>query len=955
MGRPGLTGRAGRSDQGGVGTLPDIPNNSSTTTSIAVGGSLSNSLEFIGDHDWVRIELTAGQKITITLNGVTLEDPYLYLRDAAGNLLVENDDINPGLVRDSRIDFTPPTTGTYYIDIGAWDENFTGTYQLNVQIYAPPVYWTFEQVAGQLTDGYWGGDDHHFNATQGGSITVNITALTSAGQTLARSALALWSDIIGINFVEVTSGGQITFDDNETGAFSDGTWANGIISTAHVNVSTQWLTSYGTSLSSYSYQTYLHEIGHALGLGHAGMYNETASYADDALYLNDGWPSTVMSYFDQSESTYFANQAFSQAYVATPMLADVRAMATLYGLSTTTRTGDTSYGFNNTSGRVEYGAMVGGTITAVTIFDNGGIDTLNYSGFESNQKIDLRAEFFSNVGGGIGNVSIAFNTVIENATGGSGNDELVGNQVANVLDGRGGDDALYGADGDDTLIGGAGNDRLDGEAGSDTASYSSAFAGVNVNLSTGSAASIGGADAAFIGTDMLFAIENVIGSGFADTLTGDTLANRIDGGAGNDTISGGGGADVLIGGSGNDILTGGSAGDSFQGTVAGLSGDTITDLALGETIVLTDASLAGFSFSLTGNTLTFTGGSLTLQGSFAGQQLVVGAAAGGGVQLTLQAATAIADVRNDFNGDGRSDILWRSTSGQLSNWLGQANGGFTNNDANAFTTVPTDWQVTATGDFNGDGRDDILWRSDSGQLSNWLGNGSGGFANNDANAFTYVPTNWSVVGAGDFNGDGRDDILWRNTSGQLSNWLGTASGGFVTNDANAFSSVPTNWIVIGTGDFNGDGRDDILWRNTSGQLSNWLGTAAGGFVTNDANAFSSAPTNWHVVGTGDFNGDGRDDILWRSDAGQLSNWLATASGGFVTNDANAFTTVPTNWQVVAVGDYNGDGRDDILWRNDAGQLSNWLGTASGGFVNNDANAFGSAPTSWETQPDNNIL
>ena len=142
------------------------------------------------------------------------------------------------------------------------------------------------------------------------------------------------------------------------------------------------------------------------------------------------------------------------------------------------------------------------------------------------------------------------------------------------------------------------------------------------------------------------------------------------------------------------------------------------------------------------------------------------------------------------------------------------------------------------------------------------------------------------------------------------------------------SSVPTNWHVAGTGDFNGDGRDDILWRNDAGQLSDWLGQANGGFVTNDANAFSNAaPTNWHVVGTGDFNGDNRDDILWRSDSGQLSNWLGTGQWRLRRQRRQCLHHRADQLDVVAVGDYNGDNRDDILWRSDSGQLSNWLGTA----------------------------
>jgi hypothetical protein len=303
--------------------------------------------------------------------------------------------------------------------------------------------------------------------------------------------------------------------------------------------------------------------------------------------------------------------------------------------------------------------------------------------------------------------------------------------------------------------------------------------------------------------------------------------------------------------------------------------------------------MATFSFNLTGSTLSFTGGSLTLNTVRPGT-ITAAAAAGGGVQLTLDTT----DVRNDFNGDGRSDILWRSTSDQLSNWLAQPNGSFVPNDVNAFANVPSSWQVVGTGDFNGDGRSDILWRSDLGEVSDWLGLSNGGFVLNDANAFQTVPTSWSVVGTGDFNGDGRSDALWRNSDGMLSNWLGQENGGFIPNDANAAVMVSLSWSVVGTGDFNGDGRDDVLWRNGStGEISDWLATSNGGYVANDAAALRTAPTSWHVVDTGDYNGDGRDDVLWRSDAGELSNWLGQVNGGFALNDVNAFSSAPTDWIV----------------------------------------------------------
>jgi hypothetical protein len=202
---------------------------------------------------------------------------------------------------------------------------------------------------------------------------------------------------------------------------------------------------------------------------------------------------------------------------------------------------------------------------------------------------------------------------------------------------------------------------------------------------------------------------------------------------------------------------------------------------------------------------------------------------------------------NDFNGDGRSDILWRDRfSGIVTDWLATETGGFANNHANLFMYVPRDWQIWGTGDFNGDGKHDILWRHTSGGVRDWLGADSGSFADNGQNVSMAMPCDWYVAATGDFSGDGKDDILWRNFSGTITNWLGNASGGFARNDAIFFEQVPVDWNIVGSADFNNDGNDDLLWRHTSGIVTDWLGSEGGNFTNNSANFYLDVMFDWLV-------------------------------------------------------------------------------------------------------------
>lgn len=443
----------------------EVPDDNTTEISMVSGGQYVGQLEGSGDEDWVRVELTIGQRYQFDLTGTgvePVEDPLIRLYDSSGNLIAENDDISTGVIRDSRLGFTATETGTYYIEVSSWDggsaDERTGQYTLEISHTDPLRNWTYQEIADYLRSGFGGAQ---FNASTGDTLTVNLTGLTSAGQTLARAALDVWSGVTGLVFSEVTGAAQITFDDEEDGAFAGpDAVSGGFITASSVNVGTAWLDTYGTSLDTYSFQTYIHEIAHALGLGHAGPYDGSAVYGVDNIYLNDSWQATVMSYFSQNENTEIDA---SIAFVVGLQVADIIAAGDMYGLSTTTRVGDTVYGFNSNAGTV-YNANNGfSNATTFTVFDAGGTDTFDYSGTSEAQLLDLREGYYSNVLGLRGNVGIAYGTVIENAIGGSGRDTFVGNAADNNFSGNAGADYFYAS---------GGNDVFDGGTGVDTAVFS---------------------------------------------------------------------------------------------------------------------------------------------------------------------------------------------------------------------------------------------------------------------------------------------------------------------------------------------------------------------------------------------------------------------------------------------------------------------------------------------------
>jgi len=256
----------------------------------------------------------------------------------------------------------------------------------------------------------------------------------------------------------------------------------------------------------------------------------------------------------------------------------------------------------------------------------------------------------------------------------------------------------------------------------------------------------------------------------------------------------------------------------------------------------------------------------------------------------------------DFGGDGRSDVLWRRTDGFLYQWFmdGSAISG-----TGSPGTLTTDWVVEAMGDISGDGKADLVRRNTTtGELSIWALDGASVV---DSHSYIVPDLAWQVAGVDDMDGDGKGDLVWRHaTTGDLSVWI---MAGIHAATGHGLGNVAPAWTLAATGDLDGDGRGDLLWRHSAGGMAIWYSSGFPGFTSVD---FGYLDPAWEVAGLGDYNIDTALDIVWRhATGGDVYLWLMGPGG---TWQGAAFGTVPLDWAIAGVGDYDGDGRSDLLWR-----------------------------------------
>ena len=383
--------------------------------------------------------------------------------------------------------------------------------------------WTTQQIIDQLDSGLsWSGTaiTYAFPTSTGGihgsSEAPGFRSLDAEEQAFTELALATWDDLIAPNFERTAStGSDIEFAMSSTGVEYAHTYSP--------TVGSIWFNSGYSDLDSpevgaHGFETYVHEIGHALGLEHMGDYNgwgnwTPSSYEDSTVF-------SVMSYFGPSWGT---GASAGEGLVAwadwvgedgtlyspqTPMLNDILVIQTIYGADPTTRTGDTTYGFdsNITGPAASIFDFSINENPILTIYDAGGIDTLDLSGWSTASTVNLAPGAYSSCNDMTYNIAIAYSANIENVICGAGFDWVSGNSLANGLDGGAGNDSLYGLEGDDVLTGGAGDDFIDGGVGADWAFFSGSIGSYTVTYDSGSQSFV--FTSAVTGMDIITGVEN---------------------------------------------------------------------------------------------------------------------------------------------------------------------------------------------------------------------------------------------------------------------------------------------------------------------------------------------------------------------------------------------------------------------------------------------------------------
>ncbi len=307
---------------------------------------------------------------------------------------------------------------------------------------------------------------------------------------------------------------------------------------------------------------------------------------------------------------------------------------------------------------------------------------------------------------------------------------------------------------------------------------------------------------------------------------------------------------------------------------------------------------------------SFFGAALAADGALYATGLLGGTMSFGTTQLTTGVSLASPDSSDldilvarlrlpapppngDFNGDNKPDLLWQNVvTGERAFWFldGVRFGG-----GGGLGVLPADWRMAGTADFDGDGRTDIVLQNRvTGERAIWLMNGATLVSGVGLGT---VPPAWEIAAVADLNGDGKADLVWQNLeTGERAVWF---MDGSRFQGAAGLGVVPREWVIAAAGDIDGDGKADLVLEHLgTGTRYVWLMDFAGaaGLNIKGGATLTTLPPEWRIARLGDFDGDGKTDVVWENRrTGERVVWLLD---GLTLKGGSNLGTVPSDWQIV---------------------------------------------------------
>lgn len=276
----------------------------------------------------------------------------------------------------------------------------------------------------------------------------------------------------------------------------------------------------------------------------------------------------------------------------------------------------------------------------------------------------------------------------------------------------------------------------------------------------------------------------------------------------------------------------------------------------------------------------------------------------------------IVDDTGNFYGGSKTDILWQTTAGQVAIWQMNGtqiqSAGYTTINGSTVGVPAAGWTILGAGNFFGTGDNDILWQNGSGSPAIWQMNGTAITGANYTEIGSTVVgapgTDWHIIASGDFFGTGEDDLLWRTDEGALAIWrlngYQITGASYLKSGSTQLNAPGTDWHLISAADFLGNGFDDLLWETDSGALAIWemngyQVTAASYLMQGSTQV--NAPAGWTLAGTADLFGNGKADLLWQTPGGQLAEWQMNGfqiTGAAYLSAGSSLATAPSDWTIV---------------------------------------------------------